>query len=201
MDKKSVKVKSTSASSGISESYEWSPSPWLLLLCIITVLSLATRFYKVTEPEHVCWDEVHFGKMGSWYINRTFFFDVHPPLGKMLIALSGYLSGYDGSFAFDKPGDKYGDVNYVGMRVFCTFLGSCIAPLAYLIVLELTNSPSAAFMSSMMIICDVGILTLTQYILLDPILLFFIMMSTYGIVKFNNCKKSCIWLHNYSEKS
>ncbi|KAF6216441.1 hypothetical protein GE061_000783 [Apolygus lucorum] len=187
MEKKSTKVKSPTASGNIWESYKWSGSHWLLLLCVITVLSLATRFHKVTEPEHVCWDEVHFGKMGSWYINRTFFFDVHPPLGKMLIALSGYLSGYDGSFAFDKPGDKYGDVNYVGMRIFCTFLGACIAPLAYLIVLELTNSPSAAFMSSMMIICDVGILTLTQYILLDPILLFFIMMSTYGIVKFNNC--------------
>lgn len=63
------------------------------------------------------WDETHFGKMGSWYINRTFFFDVHPPLGKMLIGLSGYLTGYNGSFAFDKPGDKYENVSYLGMRV------------------------------------------------------------------------------------
>ena len=35
----------------------------------------------------------------------------------MLIGLSGYLTGYDGEFPFDKPGDDYGDVSYIGMRV------------------------------------------------------------------------------------
>jgi len=35
----------------------------------------------------------------------------------MLIGLSGYLTGYDGRFAFEKPGDKYEDVNYLGMRL------------------------------------------------------------------------------------
>lgn len=35
----------------------------------------------------------------------------------MLIGLSGKLTGYDGTFGFIKPGDKYGDTNYVGMRV------------------------------------------------------------------------------------
>lgn len=35
----------------------------------------------------------------------------------MLIALSGYLTGYDGRFAFDKPGDKYENTSYVGMRI------------------------------------------------------------------------------------
>ena len=32
---------------------------------------------------------MHFGRMGSLYINRTFFFDVHPPLGKIMIVGTG----------------------------------------------------------------------------------------------------------------
>lgn len=45
----------------------------------------------------------------------------------MLIALSGYLTGYDGRFAFEKPGDKYEGVSYVGMRVVCArYLCSCV---------------------------------------------------------------------------
>lgn len=35
----------------------------------------------------------------------------------MLIGLSGKLTGYNGTFAFNKPGDKYLDHNYVGMRL------------------------------------------------------------------------------------
>ena len=63
------------------------------------------------------WDETHFGKMASWYINRTFFFDVHPPLAKMMIALSGKLTGYNGTYPFDKPSDKYNGTKYEGMRI------------------------------------------------------------------------------------
>lgn len=102
---------------------------------VVIILTAITRFYKVNEPDHVCWDETHFGKMGSWYINRTFFFDVHPPLGKvfhcklshdfeypmnvfqMLIGLSGKLTGYNGTYPFEKPGDKYNGTNYEGMRI------------------------------------------------------------------------------------
>ena len=35
---------------------------------------------------------------------------------QMLIGLSGLLTGYDGSFKFDKPGDSMENVAYIGMR-------------------------------------------------------------------------------------
>ncbi|KYN26969.1 Protein O-mannosyl-transferase 2 [Trachymyrmex cornetzi] len=162
---------------------EESGTDWWLLFGGIIVLTLITRFYKVTEPQHVCWDETHFGKMGSWYINRTFFFDVHPPLGKMLIALSGYMTGYDGTFAFEKPGDKFENINYIGMRIFCTILGASTVPLSYLIVWDLTKSIRASALAAFFILCDVGLLTLNQYILLDPILLCFMMCATWGMAR------------------
>ncbi|KAM5243840.1 protein O-mannosyl-transferase 2 isoform 3-T3 [Hipposideros larvatus] len=157
------------------------------VLALVTLLSFATRFHRLDEPQHVCWDETHFGKMGSYYINRTFFFDVHPPLGKMLIGLAGYLSGYDGTFLFQKPGDKYEHHNYMGMRGFCAFLGSLMIPFAYLTVLELSRSLPAALLAAALLTFDTGCLTLSQYILLDPILLFFIMAAMLSMVKYNSC--------------
>lgn len=119
------------------------------------------------------WDETHFGKMGSWYINRTFFFDVHPPLGKvwvhccvvgiwfyslinnrihcfqMLIGFSGYLTGYNGSFPFEKPGDKYGDTNYIGMRVVSDIVVRYIAPSESFPIVFHSSAPCSEPLSSL----------------------------------------------------
>ncbi|XP_069453272.1 protein O-mannosyl-transferase 2 isoform X4 [Ovis canadensis] len=122
------------------------------LLALVTLTSFATRFHRLDQPPHICWDETHFGKMGSYYINRTFFFDVHPPLGK-----------------------------------FCAFLGSMLIPLAYLTVLELSRSLPAALLTAALLTFDTGCLTLSQYILLDPILMFFIMAAMLSMVKYNSC--------------
>lgn len=126
--------------------------------------------------------------MGSWYINRTFFFDVHPPLGKMLIGLAGYLTGYDGSFPFAKPGDEYGDTNYIGMRIFCAILGASLVPMVFQTVWLLTHSLLAAIFAASFVLFDTGTNTLTRYILLDPILMFFIMAATVCNLQFLNLR-------------
>ncbi|KAK6181341.1 hypothetical protein SNE40_009214 [Patella caerulea] len=126
--------------------------------------------------------------MGSWYINRTFFFDVHPPLGKMMIGLAGILTGYDGSFPFSKPGDDYGDTKYVGMRVSCALLGAAVVPLSYKIVWLLTHSIISCIFASSLILFETGTLTLSRHILLDPIMMFFIMAATYCMLQFLSYK-------------
>ncbi|KAG2457565.1 POMT2 transferase, partial [Polypterus senegalus] len=120
----------------------------------------------------------------------------------MLIGLVGYLTGYDGTFPFLKPGDEYGQHSYWGMRAFCALLGSCLPPFAYLIVLELSKSLPAAMIAASLLIFgkgyflinllphDTGCITISQYILLDPILMFFILGSVLSNVKFNCHHKS-----------
>ena len=70
----------------------------------------------------------------------------------MIIGGVGYLTGYNGTFAFEKPGDLYHDHNYLGMRLACTFLGACLIPFSFLTVWEFTQSVNAAFFAGILIV-------------------------------------------------
>ena len=150
-------------------------------------------------PAKTCWDEVHFGKFASYYINQEFYFDVHPPLAKMLIALAGWLSGYDGQFEFKAVGDLYHDVHYVGMRQVCALFGAACVPVTYLTVHFLVpHAPAAALLAASMVLLDSSCITLSRFILLDSILLFFILASMCCLFKFRSlpdsaCFSSCWW--------
>ncbi|KAG5786474.1 hypothetical protein H9Q71_014468, partial [Fusarium xylarioides] len=65
-------------------------SDYWVALALILVATLV-RGYKIYQPTSVVFDEVHFGGFATKYIKGKFFMDVHPPLAKMLIALTGWL--------------------------------------------------------------------------------------------------------------
>ena len=111
-----------------------SPGLWWMVFGACVFMTIRTGLYKISQPVWVCWDETRLGKIAFWYINRTFLFDVHPTLGKMLIAGMGYTTGYNGTHPVEKPGNLYEDHSYLGMRVGCTLLGCAIAPFSFLTV-------------------------------------------------------------------
>ncbi len=99
-------------------------------------------------------DEVHFGKFASYYIKREYYFDVHPPLAKMLFGLAGWFVGYDGSFGFENIGDSYTESNvpYVGLRALPAILGSLTVPIVYAIMKEVGYSTIIAAFSASIIL-------------------------------------------------
>ncbi|XP_068249025.1 protein O-mannosyl-transferase 2-like [Palaemon carinicauda] len=155
---------------------------WWAVFWLFVTLSVASRLHYISEPYKVVWDEAHFGKMVSWYINRTFFFDVHPVGGKLLLTLFGYLGGYNGTHSFHEPSYTYdGYEGIMSMRIGCALLGAGLVPFAFHIVWTLTRSLPASAFAAALITFEIGTITLSKFILLDPLLMFFIMGSFHGL--------------------
>ncbi|SCU97402.1 LANO_0E15940g1_1 [Lachancea nothofagi CBS 11611] len=142
-------------------------------IVIITVISFYVRFSKIDANNAVVWDEAHFGKFGSYYIKHEFYHDVHPPLGKMLIALSEYLAGFDGNFEFDSGNPYPENVNFKFMRQFSATFGALCAPLMVSTAQNVGLSYSCSMLLGLMVALELSYIALSKFILLDSILLFF----------------------------
>jgi dolichyl-phosphate-mannose-protein mannosyltransferase len=159
---------------------------WAIALAL-TVVAFGVRFWRIEHPSEVVFDEVHFGGFASQYIRREYYFDVHPPLAKMLNALAGVVVGYDGQFPFESIGDDYLEpkVPYIGMRSFIAIMGSITVPLVYAIMRESGYPVAIAAFSAFLILFDNGHVTQTRLILLDAALVLFMALSLYTYVKFH----------------
>lgn len=143
----------------------------MITVGVLTALALVLRLARISKPEQVVYvfdatrpictlicpsrfDEVHFGKFAAYYITNTYYFDVHPPLAKMLFGLAGWFTGFDGDFLFDNIGDSYTehDVSYTGMRSFAAILGSLTVPIVYAIMKETGHPTVVAAFSAILIL-------------------------------------------------
>ena len=140
-------------------------------ILILTLLSAFVRLYRINASNQVVWDEAHFGKFGSHYLKREFYFDVHPPLGKLLVGLSGYIADYEGNFLFESGEIFPDDCNYVIMRVFNCMFGILCTPLAYKTAVLAGYNTWTVWLISLMVIFEMISLTLSKFILLDSMLL------------------------------
>ncbi|CAG8562246.1 1640_t:CDS:10 [Funneliformis caledonium] len=156
------------------------------ILAGLTILSFATRFYRIDHPAQVVFDEVHFGKFASFYLKRTYFFDVHPPLAKLMLAGMGYILGYDGHFEFENIGDDYikNNVPYVGLRALPAALGALFVPLTYMIMIESGYPIITATFAASLVLFDNAFICQTRLILLDSMLIFFMLCTFYSYIRF-----------------
>ncbi|UZP37964.1 hypothetical protein NXS19_005780 [Fusarium pseudograminearum] len=140
---------------------------WVVLA--LMVLATIVRVYKIYQPTSVVFDEVHFGGFATKYIKGKFFMDVHPPLAKMLIALTGWLAGFDGSFDFKEIGKDYIEpgVPYVAMRMFPAICGILLIPCMFFTLKAVGCRTMTATMGAGLIIFENGLLTQARLILLD----------------------------------
>ncbi|XP_069603641.1 protein O-mannosyl-transferase 1 isoform X2 [Ranitomeya imitator] len=158
-----------------------------LLIVALTLLGLTSRLWNLSHPPAVVFDEVYYGQFISLYMKRIFFLDDSgPPLGHMLLALGGYLGGFDGNFMWNRIGAEYSSsVPVWSLRLLPALSGGLCVPLAYQIVVELGYSAWAGGAAALLILFENALVTQSRLILLESVLIFFILLAIMSYLKFH----------------
>lgn len=134
----------------------------LVVLAGLAILAgIFLRFYNLSFPDKQVFDEVYFPVFANKYLTGTDFYDVHPPLGKLIIALGILLFG-------NEP---------FGWRIVPALIGTATIPLmAYLYWLLMKDKVGVVLMA-MFVAIDGLFIIYSRTSLMDGILFFFIFLS------------------------
>lgn len=143
------------------------------LLFILLGISLATHFAFFGHPNQTVFDEVHFGKFISGYYTHEYYFDIHPPLGKLVIAGFAKIFNFKPEFSFTQIGDKFPDNKYLALRFLPSLAGTLLPVVIFLLALQLKFKPQGAFVAGLLVAIENALLVQTHYILMDGFLLLF----------------------------
>ncbi|KAG0337535.1 hypothetical protein BG000_005282 [Podila horticola] len=151
----------------VYRAYDLTSTDWTVLGAL-TILSLSVRLWRINAPDQVILGEGHMGNYVNSYLKSEYSFDVHPPLGKLLLTHIAKWSKYDGSHAFD--GGRT-------MRALTAVMGALVAPIAFLTLKSRGQSASTAMMAALLITLDNALTTHNRLVTLDSPLLFFSALS------------------------
>jgi dolichyl-phosphate-mannose-protein mannosyltransferase len=97
----------------LTQDKSWAYRSVLLLAVFTAAVGVWARLYNLGFPGERIWDEIYFPVMARKYLEDVGFFDLHPPLGKFIMAVSIALLG-------DTP---------IGWRLMPALFGVAMIPL------------------------------------------------------------------------
>jgi dolichyl-phosphate-mannose-protein mannosyltransferase len=132
---------------------------------ILGVLAALTRFVFLNDPHAIVFDEVYFREYALHYKSGVFYFDVHPPLGKLLLAAWAGIAGVDATFADKDPATV--------MRVLPALAGAALVLVIYAIIRQLSGNRRAATFGAALVLFENALVAESRLILIDSMLLVF----------------------------
>ena len=149
----------------------------IIHITVILLLSVMLRVPFLSYPSEVVFDEVGFGKLVTaygWTGKRLF--DIHPPLGKLLITAAGKFGGYAGGIDFSKIGNACSE-SITPLRLLPALAGSFIPAVVVILLYQLGASWAAALLGGVLMTFDNAFIVQSRVIGLDTLLVFFILSS------------------------
>lgn len=135
-------------------------------LIILTIIAFATRLWGLFTPVAVVFDEVYFKVYAGDYLTGSYYFDPHPPLGKLLLGAWGWISRQDPSVLTSTD-------PAVVMRVLPAVAGALIIPVFFIFLRKLGASRRIATLGAALLLLDNALLVESRFTLLDSMLILF----------------------------
>ena len=158
-----------------------------LLGIFISLVALSSRLWTIAHPSTIVFDEVHFGNFSKFYILNEFHFDIHPPLGKMIMGYIAHLTGYKGTINFARKLGTYytiEDSSFMSQRQTPAIFSAFVAPLLFYSMRNLGISVYPSFAAGIMIALDSSMITEAKFILSDGVLHFFTALHIFAFTLF-----------------
>ena len=141
----------------LSRNSTWAYRSVFVLSVVTILIGLWARVWKLGFPGQKIWDEIYFPVMARKFLEGTYQFDLHPPLGKFIIAVGIALLG-------DTP---------VGWRLMPLLFGVALIPLGAALGWYLMRERVAALLLAAFIAGETFLIAYSRVGIMDLILLFF----------------------------
>ena len=152
----------------------------LVWLLVTLAVGYFTYFRHYESPAALFWDENYHIASAQKYLNRVFFMEPHPPLGKLLIALGEKLVApniaTDQFLATDHATQIPDDFSFAGYRFFPALFAWLAGGIMYLLFLEICGSGLKAFLFSTPYLFDNALIVHTRGAMLEGPQLFFVIL-------------------------
>ena len=144
----------------------WAYRSVLLLAVFTVVVGVWARLYNLGFPGKRIWDEIYFPVMARKYLEGVEFFDLHPPLGKFIMALSIALLG-------DTP---------IGWRLMPVLFGLATIPLGAALGWYYFKERVGALLLATFIAGETFLVAYSRIGIMDGILIFFMLATLLAAV-------------------
>ncbi len=142
-----------------------------VIACILFIIAFGVRIFLFAHPQQFVFDEVYFINFTSHYSAGTFYFDQHPPLGKLLLYGFAKLIGFNGIPGTPSIGDPFVNNFYIYLRLLPILFGSLIPPLIFLLARKLNLSLLASTLIGILLVVENSLITESKFVLIDSFLI------------------------------
>jgi dolichyl-phosphate-mannose-protein mannosyltransferase len=160
--------------------FSFSLVDWIGLV-LTTIVSFACHLLYIAHPAKVVFDEVYFGNFTHYYHNRTYFFDIHPPLGKQLLYLGSIIAGYSYKEIFSEINAPLNSSEIWRLRMWPAISGAFRAPFMFCTLKFLDVSTLWSLTVGIFVGMDQALIVESHYVLVDAYL------SMFGSLTFVFC--------------